>query len=698
MLKQSVNSKQLLILREAFTSLLPIVLVMNILVLLSQLTALLEGWGLTGVAAINGDGVNRLYFFLIPLFLNLSLSTLLAKEKGLEQIGTLLIAMVCYFRLTGFLDVNSTAEITSRYGSILTSVPCTWLAVHLLHYFSMQPRFKLVTHQKSISPRLQKTLNLIIPGVLCVLCFELLGQFIIAVLNTTLLEQLTTHLPKVQQIGAIPELILYKVLSLSTWFIGLHGEHSAAGLFRLLTVVGPANGNGIELTIFHNVFMNIGGSGSTFAIPLIILFSKRIHPFKAIARLSLPFAFCNVNEILLFGLPILLNPVFLIPFLLVPFVNMVIALTAMQLGAFTITVDTLHWMSVPLYSAYASTGGSVAAVLTQLVCIVVDGCIYLPFLIVASRQHQAPIHLLKLFGEDAYDFVSEEISHRQERLFMTRQKELLETVTITQQVLKQLQGGQFVLYFQPKFDATSLKICGLEALLRFQSNEGNVLPPTFLPVLYQQGLSQVIDTKVVDLAFTQVLQWRAAGLGVPPLAINFDKDFLLDDKAVKEFIARARQHNILFHIEITEHTYTVELEALVFTVHQLRAAGHHISIDDFGAGYSSLTTLLALEADEIKLDRQLVLAPEIEARRGTTLLATSIRLCHDLGFTVVVEGVETEAQLQRVRRCGADVIQGYYLGKPMPAHQVSDLFINPDDLHRPHSVVQQNYMDKHLSA
>ncbi|MEL6939625.1 MAG: EAL domain-containing protein, partial [Cyanobacteria bacterium J06598_1] len=198
--------------------------------------------------------------------------------------------------------------------------------------------------------------------------------------------------------------------------------------------------------------------------------------------------------------------------------------------------------------------------------------------------------------------------------------------------------------------------------------------------------------------FAQVLKWRKHHLAVPPVAINFDKDFLLDTQAIKRFIARAHQHDIRFYIEITEHTYTVEVEALASVISTLRAAGHRISIDDFGTGYSSLTLLLALKADEIKLDRQLVISPEKEEKKGTVLLATSIQLCHDLGFSVVAEGVETEAQMQQVRRCGADIIQGYHLGQPMSAEQVSELFPAVGSSHFNHKQIQQSYVDSHLSA
>lgn len=674
MLRQLIQSKTLQLLREAFTSLLPIVLIMNVVVLLSGLTQFSEFGSVSGASVLRGEDVNRLYIFLIPLFLNLALSTLLAKTKNLEQIGTILISMVCFFRVSGFLTIQESAQIMSYRGSVLTSIPATFLAVGLLSIFARFPRLRLVKRQADINPSLKKTLNLLIPGLLTVLCFELIGTGMQLVAKTGLVAFFIQAVPKFQTLNDIQELILYKTVSLLTWFIGLHGEHSADGLLRLLKNTPAGSLDSLNLKIFHDVFMNIGGSGCTFVIPLLILSTQKLNQFKSIAQLSLPFSLFNVNEILLFGLPIILNPFFLIPFFLTPFVNMVIALLAMTSGAFTVSSAPISWMSPPLYSAFIATNGSGWAVLTHLVCLLVDGCIYYPFLVLAGQQFTPPFHLSDRVEEDAYSFLNNEISLREEHLFVEKQMGKLKRRMSTRRILQQLKGHQLLLYFQPKVNAQSGQLVGIEALIRSQDVMGRTLPPSFLPVLYQQGLSKVIDQKVVALVFEQVQQWQADGLLIPPISINFDKEFLLDQLAVQDFISQAKRYQTGFCLEITEHTYTVELAALASVVHQLRAAGHRISIDDFGTGYSSLTSLVSLAADEIKLDRELAIPPRDETVRGRVLLESSVQLCHDLGFSVVAEGIEDQSQLQLVRDCGVDVVQGNYTGKPMHADQVSRLF------------------------
>ncbi len=676
--RSTIQFKALITLREAFLSLLPVVLIMNSLIVLSGLTGLLAGWSIP-IPDIGGDAISRLYNFLMPLLASLSLSTLLAREKNLNQTGTILIALVCFLRGSGFLSISPTAQITSFHGSILTSIPLTWIAVWLLHYFSTKPQLRFISekdqYRANLSPRLADTLNLIGPGFSTVLCFELFRQAIKLLATINLTEQLTLPL---SSLGSIPELILFQIISLCAWFVGLHGEHSASGIFRFLynTPVGEAVF--FQLQTFYTVFVTVGGAGATLPIPFIILFSKRLYRFKAIAKLSLFFTLFNINETLLFGLPILLNPVFLIPFISTAFINTTIALSAVHFGLFSIDPAYMPWMLPPLYKSYVASHGSVLAVLTEFSCAVIDGCIYYPFLITAARQHEAAASLPNLFrkgnqGKVNKNFLPEAINQRQETAFLTRQSDAMRNVVTSQKLLNQLSEGQFLLYFQPKVAATTLSIVGIEALLRFRCRKGKIHSPTFLPTLYRQGLSKSLDQEVVDLIFQQLNCWRAANVTIPTVAINFDKDFLLDATAVKAFIQRSQEHNIRFCIEITEHTYTTQSEALAAVTRQLRAAGHRISIDDFGVGYSSLTSLVSLEVDEIKLDRALAVPPEQAGERGKILLGSSIQLCHDLGFSVVAEGIETESHLHLAQRCAVDIVQGYYIGRPMDATQITQL-------------------------
>lgn len=672
MLRDFAKYRLFLIIREAFTSLLPIVLAMNSLVLLSHFTFPFKFLGFD-FPLVDTSEINRLCLFLIPLFFNLSLSSLLAKEKELDQVGTMLISMVCFFRASGFIGINQVSEISSSNGSIIYSLLLSFVNVGILSFFAQFRILRLFKSSKNISPRLRKTFNLALPSLLTIISIELIKYAIVLGLQSNNIELLLNWTPRLQNLNDIQQLILYKTLALSTWLLGFHGEHTSEGIFQALQSMPAGQPTGIEFKPFHDVFMNIGGAGSTFVIPFIILLTPQQPHFKSIARLGVVFSLVNVNEILLFGLPIILNPVFFIPFFLAPFINMLIALAAINLGLLDFYLTPVHWMSPPLYSAYVASDGSPLAAVVQLVCIAADAVIYWPFLRVARQQYQMPFSLVSYLKKDAYGFLNEEINHYEERLFIAHQNSELTQITTTQKILTQLKGGTLMVYFQPKFSAQTLQLVGMEALLRLQDKSGKILPPTFLATLYRQGLSKAIDSKVIDLVFDQALEWQKSGFAVPMISINFDKDFLLDKQAIHRFINRSKTHKFNFYIEITEHTYTIQLKALATVIAELRHAGHRISIDDFGAGYSCLTSLLTLEADEIKLDRQLVAPPPGELERGQVLLKSSINLCHKLGFCVVAEGVETEHQLKFLQTCRVDIVQGYYLGKPMHPNEIMHL-------------------------
>lgn len=672
----------LLTLREALFPVLSLALAMNVLMMLYGIVTLVQ---YQGVAAIRMQGIDldytqaaevvRLYFFLIPIFASVSLGYILARRKQLEPVSTLLTVLVCFLRISGYLSVNPSSELVSSHSSALICLPVTWLAVHLLHTFSTKSRLRLNACSNEISPQFARSLNNIIPVLLTLLCFELLRGLLMGLVSLNPVENGLPYLPLKNSIQPIQELIIYQVIELGSWMIGLPGDQSALNIFRILYAPAIGELSLIHYQVFQYVFMSPGGSGATLAVPFIILFSKRISQFKTIAKLSLLFSLINLNEILLFGLPIAFNPLFLIPFFAAPIANMAIALFAIHLNFFQISPEPIPTMLPALYKAYLISNQSPWAVLTQLVCIVVDGCIYYPFLLAASRQLEAPIALSKWLQKGERNFIENAIEQSQELTFASKQRAMLQEAEASQRLLRRLQQGRFLLYFQPKVEARSLKLVGLEALLRFQDEKGIIRPPTFLPLLYQQGLSKAIDEKVVDMVFEQLWEWRSHRIAVPTIAINFDIAFLLDEQAVRFFLKRAKSSQVRFCIEITEHTYVTELAALASVIRKIRSAGHHISIDDFGTGYSSLTSLVSLEADEIKLDRALVVSPLAEPERSEMMLNSIIPLCHNLGFSVVAEGVETAAQLQKIQQYGADVIQGYYLGRPASAQKISETLL-----------------------
>jgi diguanylate cyclase (GGDEF)-like protein/PAS domain S-box-containing protein len=233
-----------------------------------------------------------------------------------------------------------------------------------------------------------------------------------------------------------------------------------------------------------------------------------------------------------------------------------------------------------------------------------------------------------------------------------------------------LDSGEFYLVYQPKFAAADRRLLGFEALLRWQRGEALVAPGEFIPAAERTGLIGPLGRQVLDLACRQVAAWRAAGLAVVPVAVNVSRWQLADPGFPGLLLGLLHEHGVAPHelaVEITETAAMEDFEAVRGRIDALHRAGVALALDDFGSGLSSLTTLRTLPLQEVKLDRGLV--SPLPAADACAVVQAVCALAGALRLTVVGEGVETEAQAAALVAAGCDVLQGFLLGRPMPAAQ-----------------------------
>ncbi|HSR65609.1 MAG TPA: EAL domain-containing protein [Xanthomonadaceae bacterium] len=235
---------------------------------------------------------------------------------------------------------------------------------------------------------------------------------------------------------------------------------------------------------------------------------------------------------------------------------------------------------------------------------------------------------------------------------------------------------QFSLHFQPKFDAHTGALAGAEALLRWQHpREGWISPAEFIPLLEDSGLLVAVGRWVMREAIATAEIWRKRDPTLR-LAVNVSARELrhagfLD--ACRELLAPYAGRAPI-DIEITESVIVDDVESSVQLLQALRGFGCGVAIDDFGTGYSSLNYLVRLPVDTLKIDRSFVAMLE-DSPDTVTLVSNTIGLAHALGLAVVAEGVETEAQAQLLRALGCELLQGYLLGRPLPADAFASRFL-----------------------
>jgi len=280
------------------------------------------------------------------------------------------------------------------------------------------------------------------------------------------------------------------------------------------------------------------------------------------------------------------------------------------------------------------------------------------------RNAEASLKRAKETGE-RYLFYAPQINAR-----------VFEQVDLEHRLRKAVEHGDLFLHFQPKYDLTSRKIVGLEALMRWQSPEGGLVSPAkFVPVLEQTGLILEAGKQVLNAAKRAYGDWQARGLNPPRIAVNVSaiqlrrRSFVDDVRAALESVG-ADGGGV--DLEITESLLMTDIDESIRKLRELRAMGLHMALDDFGTGYSSLAYLSKLPLDTLKIDRSFVHGMT-EHADSTSIISTIISLAQALRLKVVAEGVETEQQAQLLRLLRCDQVQGYLFSPPVPAEKIETL-------------------------
>lgn len=229
--------------------------------------------------------------------------------------------------------------------------------------------------------------------------------------------------------------------------------------------------------------------------------------------------------------------------------------------------------------------------------------------------------------------------------------------------------NQFVLYYQPEFELQTHRLVRFEALLRWNHpSMGLVSPGKFIPVAEDSGFVVDIGNWVIPTACHAARRWNQAGLPGVPVAVNISAQHLCRADFIATVMGALHRSGLaaeMLELELTESAIVHNFEEIAAKINRLRELGVRVSIDDFGTGYSSFSYLDKLPVAAIKIDRSFLQESD-SASRSRSIVEGVVKLAHSLGLRVVVEGVETEGQLDFLRGSDADDVQGFLLGVPAP--------------------------------
>ncbi len=231
---------------------------------------------------------------------------------------------------------------------------------------------------------------------------------------------------------------------------------------------------------------------------------------------------------------------------------------------------------------------------------------------------------------------------------------------------------EFQIYLQPKYNPVTEEISGAEALVRWINEEdGFVAPYRFIPIFEKNGFIIKLDDYMISHVAALQSRWLMEGKKVVPVSVNVSRaHFTRPDLAahICKLVDQYQLPHELLEIELTESAFFDDKEVLLSTVNALKEYGFLVSMDDFGAGYSSLNSLKELPLDILKLDAEFFRG-KYEQERGDIVVSEAINLAKKLNMKIVAEGIEEKEQVTFLAGLGCDMIQGYYFAKPMPSNE-----------------------------
>lgn len=414
------NNRYLAAIRDAFTDLMPIIIIGSFCTLFANVVCnTTEGY----MSLANVPGFAWLGTFK-PLFTAANYGTMnmmaigvviLLSAKVAESFGNTdkvvsITALGCFISLCSTsatataAESGETVELANVLSSDYTSAKGLFVAM-LVGIFSALIYVKLVDSGKleihmpdSVPPNIARSFAVLFPAFITVFIIAAIGFAFEYALNVTLFQAITDFIqtPLKNVLTGLPGFLLLMFMTVILWFFGIHGTQTLKAIYEPILLAAFAENEAAYLageeipniicTPFMSAFGTITGAGITGGLLLsILIFSKR-DDYRSIAKLSIPCGLFNINEPVTFGLPIVMNPIMGIPFMISPVVCCAFGYFMTSIGFCGKMVVNAPWTTPPGIMAFMASGGSLGAVVTQLLCVVISFLIYTPFVLISNKQ------------------------------------------------------------------------------------------------------------------------------------------------------------------------------------------------------------------------------------------------------------------------------------------------------------------------
>ena len=682
------DSKALLSIRSGLVSMLPVLLLGSFAVVLRSLPipAYLK------FIYTFQDGVIFKFFSLIyngtlgilSIYFTITISRSyerLCHPGHSENNGAMITSLICFVIFSGVLQENVEVSVLGVSGGF-TAVLCALVGSAL--YCAIDERMvkSLKLYTDGANHEFHKALFTLIPMVVVVSLFALVNRIIVACFEVTTVQALLSLSLRTlfARLGTnLGSMLIFSALSNLLWFFGIHGGDLLAPVtmhvwypameINQQLIESGAQATEIYTQTFYDVFVAMGGSGCTISLLLAILLFSRRRSNRSLAKFSVIPMLINVNEIMLFGLPIVLNPIMFIPFVLVGVVLVLVSTAAMRLGLVPLAVNTVQWTTPPLLGGYIATG-SIAGSLLQLFNILLGTLIYWPFVRLYDREK----------GRDVRRRMNQLVSVLKESEQKNQPAELLALQSqagdvardLAEKIQYRLKHQLPVVYYQPQFN--NLNECvGAEALLRWEDpTYGMLYPPLLVKLAAESGILEQLEEGV----FLSVMRdmerlQRILGEG-NRVSVNVT-GYTIQTGEFEEFLTRLAaqypEYVKCIYIEITEQMALHFDDVFTGRLDRIRNMGFALAIDDFSMGNTSIKYLQTSVFNQVKLDGALS-RDILDNPRSREIIASIAALTNTFGIAVLAEYVETTQQKNALEEVGCCLYQGYLYSPAVPLEEL----------------------------
>ena len=621
--------------------------------------------------------VNSATFGVLSVYMTYSISRSYMKVKADPDAvngGAVISSFIAFFILSGaYLDFDTYGA--SAFGSTQMGVKSMVLAIiaglGASALYLAATRFFRRRRQYLFSPgadrEFNRMLSSFIPILVVTVVFGVLNAIVLHISHDNSIHDLY-----IRGMNAIFSHVkagflkgfCFVLVSSVLWFFGVHGSDALEGVMDD-QIVGGMSGEILQNKAFFDCFVLMGGCGTTICLLIALLaFSRNRAQRRLGITASIPML-CNINELMVFGLPIVFNPVMLIPFLAVPLVCYSVAYLATFTGLVPVigSATEVYWTTPILLGGFRACG--IRGLFLQLFLVLVGVAIYFPFVRMLDRESERN-------GRRHFSAFMEYFREHEQELQNVR---LLDLNNVYSDVAKSLcadvregMSRYIALHYQPQYDYTG-KCVGVEALLRWKHPVYGVLyPPLVVKLATESNLLAKFEETVLERAVSDLPAIRERFGDDVKLSVNVTGGTI----STARYVAFCRKLNEKepflgknVCLEVTEQTALDLGEETRGYLTELRGMGLLLAIDDFSMGQTSLHYLKDNLFDVIKIDGSLVRGL-LTSQNCREIISSITGLAESLSLPVVAEFVETTEQREILHEIGCDCYQGYLYSPAVP--------------------------------